>query len=156
MRHDAELGLRLRGHFEVGNEQLAAVIVRPSAGPHQLLAVGRKYGQDIGCLGIADSQRLADGKLSIFDFVTGQPQIVVRPSLRVGMVGPCPDDVRFGGVPVRSPMDTVAVREGGLTLTINSDDVDLKKVLFLTIASEDDPLLIGRHEGATVVTRCIR
>src|SRR5262245_7967166 len=34
--------------FEIGDEQLAAVVVRAGAGPHQLRAIGRKHGQHVG------------------------------------------------------------------------------------------------------------
>src|SRR5688572_19293934 len=123
IRKPQDLTLVMRWLFrqlEIGDEKLAAVVRRPHTGPHQLRAVGRERGQNVGSFKLGDSNGRAEQELAL-KLIVRQPEIVVGPGRWIRMVSPGPDDELPLGVPIRAPIHALRVGELRFILAVDTD-----------------------------------
>src|SRR5688500_7046217 len=71
------------------------------------------------------------------------------------MIGPGPDQVRLGRMPVGAPIDAVGVGELRLVFAARADDEDLQVIGLVAVAAKDDPLAVGGDKRPAVVARGI-
>src|SRR5687768_10669477 len=87
--------MELLRQLEVGDEELALMVLGAGAGPHQLLAVGGEDRQHVTAGSVGHAMPLPKRKLAVLDLILRQPEIVIRLGIPIGVISSRPADVRL-------------------------------------------------------------